>query len=377
MGRKAYLGAVAGVAALVAAGWLATKGNGAARAGAAPPPAIPVAAGVAAVRDVPAYVRGIGTVQAYNTVTVKSRVDGHITQVSFEEGQEVEAGHRLFEIDPRPFKAALAQLEAAKERDFALLRAARLDLDRYAKLVGQAFQSRQSYDNQKATVEQLEGAIRADDAQIEQAKLNLLYADIRSPIAGRAGARLVDQGNFVQTSQGTPLLTIAQVKPIYVSFTAPQDWLGALRRNHEASPLAVLAYTSDNRQFLSKGKLSLIDNRIDTASGTVHLKAVFENADERLWPGEFVSVRVVLETRKNIVTVPVETVMQGPNGAYVYVIKADETVERRPVQLAGTQDGLALVEKGLSAGQQVVVQGQYRLTNGLKVRIEPSRSPLG
>ncbi|WP_159731343.1 efflux RND transporter periplasmic adaptor subunit [Methylosinus sp. Ce-a6] len=377
MRRKAYLGVTAGVAALAAAGWLATKENGAARAGAAPTPAIPVMAGIAAVREVPAYVRGIGTVQAYNTVVVKSRVDGHITRVSFEEGQEVEAGQLLFEIDPRPSHAALAQLEAAKQRDFILLRAARRDLERYAKLVDKAFQSRQSYDNQKATVEQLESAIRSDEAQIEQATLNLIYADICSPIAGRAGARLMDRGNLVQASQGTPLVTITQVKPIYVSFTAPQDWLGALRRNQEASPLAVLTYTSDNRQFLSEGKLSLIDNRIDTASGTVHLKAVFENADERLWPGEFVSVRVVLETRKNIVTVPAEAVMQGPNGPYVYVIQPDGTVERRPVQLTETQEGIALIEKGLSAGQQVVTQGQYRLTNGSRIRVESSRAPLG
>jgi len=369
MGRKAYLGFGASLVGLAVVGWLAAERDAPAKIG-APPPLVPVTAGIAAARDVPAYVRGIGTVQAYNMVAIKSRVDGHITRVSFEEGREVAAGDPLFQIDPRPFQAALAQIEATKDKDEAQLRAAQLDLDRFTKLLGRGFQSRQGYDNQKAAVEQLQGAVKADEAQIETAELNLAYADIRSPISGRTGARLVDLGNLVQTSQGTTLTTITQIKPIFVSFTIPQNWVDALRRNHDLAPLTVLAYASDDRQLLSQGKLSLIDNHIDAASGTVRLKAVFDNTDERLWPGEFVSARVVVESRKNIVTVPAETIMQGPNGAYVYIIKDDDTVQRKTVQLAGAQDGFAIIEAGLEAGQRIVVKGQYRLTNGLKVSFD-------
>jgi multidrug efflux system membrane fusion protein len=376
MNRKLYFGVGASVVGLALVGWLGTNRSAPARTGEDRRPVIPETAESALNRDVPTYVRGIGTVQAYNKVVVKSRVGGHITRVSFEEGREVKEGQPLFQIDPRPFQAALDQLEAARDKDRAQLRVAQLDLDRYGRLVGKAYQSRQSYDNQKSTVERLQNAIRADEAQIENAKLNLAYADIRSPINGCTGARLVDLGNFVQSADGTPLVAIMQIKPIYINFTLPQDWLDTMRRNHEITPLTVQAYASDDRRFLSEGKLSLIDNQIDTSTGTVHFKALFENADERLWPGELVSVRVVLETRKNVVTVPIETVMQGPNGAYVYVIKPDDTVERRAVQLAGAQDGLAMVEKGVEAGQRVVVEGQYRLANGLKVRIETRPEPL-
>jgi multidrug efflux system membrane fusion protein len=359
MNRKLYFGVGASVVGLALVGWLGTNRSAPARTGEDRRPVIPETAESALNRDVPTYVRGIGTVQAYNKVVVKSRVGGHITRVSFEEGREVKEGQPLFQIDPRPFQAALDQLEAARDKDRAQLRVAQLDLDRYGRLVGKAYQSRQSYDNQKSTVERLQNAIRADEAQIENAKLNLAYADIRSPINGCTGARLVDLGNFVQSADGTPLVAIMQIKPIYINFTLPQDWLDTMRRNHEIAPLTVQAYASDDRRFLSEGKLSLIDNQIDTSTGTVHFKALFENADERLWPGELVSVRVVLETRKNVVTVPIETVMQGPNGAYVYVIKPDDTVERRAVQLAGAQDGLAIRCRGAIPSRKWA-QGQDR-----------------
>jgi membrane fusion protein, multidrug efflux system len=354
--------------------WFGVGRGRPARADVSPPLAVPVTAGVAALRDMPVFVRGIGNVQAFNAVLVKSRVDGQIMQVHFTEGQEVKAGDPLFQIDSRPFQAALAQAEAARERDQALLRAAQLDLERYSRLVGPGWQTRQSYDNQKAAVEQLQGAIKGDEAQIETAKLNLTYADIRSPIAGRTGARLVDLGNLIQASQGTGLVSITQLKPIYVSFTVPQDHVDQLRQNQsrekEGGGLPVLAYASDDKTLLARGRLSLIDNQIDAATGTIRLKAVFDNADERLWPGEFVSARVVLSQRKDIVTVPAQTVMQGPNGAFLYVIKPDDTVEQRPVQLGSIQDGLAFLEKGLAAGERVVVEGQYRLTNGVRVKID-------
>jgi multidrug efflux system membrane fusion protein len=340
-------------------------------AGPAPaPPAIPVTAGTAEARDMPVYVRGLGNVQAFNLVTVKTRVDGQVTKVLFTEGQEVKAGDPLFEIDPRPFQAALDQAEGAKQKDLAQLHGAQLDLERFGKLVGQGYQTRQSFDNQRALVEQLQGAVKSDDALIETAKLNLGYAEIRSPIDGRTGARQVDLGNFVQASQNTPLVLVAQLKPIFVSFTVPQETFEEIRRNQAAGPLKVVAYASDDKTALSDGTLTLIDNRIDTTTGTAHLKATFANADERLWPGEFVNARLIVATRKDAVTVPVQTVMQGPDGAYLYAIKPDDTVERRQIEVLATQDDLTVIGKGLAKGERVVVDGQYRLSTGAKVKIE-------
>jgi len=383
MRKRLVLGVGAVLLGVGGAGWYfgLPLGNGAPPP-VAPPP-VPVALAVAEARDVPAYLRGIGTVQPYNLVTVKSRVDGHIAKVAFTEGQNVRAGDLLFEIDPRPYQAVLEQALATKAKDEATLQGARLDLERYAKLVGRGFQTRQSFDLQKALVGQLEGTVHADAAQIEAARLNLSYAEIRSPIAGRTGARLVDIGNFVQVSQGTSLVTVTQTKPIYVSFTLPQGDLAALRRNaqtdSQADALTVLAYAGDETNSekaqpgaekapIAEGKLTLIDNQVDPQTGTIHLKASFANADERLWPGAFVNVRVVQSVHRGIVTVPAKTAMEGPQGYYVYVVGADDAAEQRPVQLAGIEGGLALVEKGLAAGERVVVEGQYRLTKGTKVK---------
>jgi membrane fusion protein, multidrug efflux system len=334
--------------------------------GAAPPP-IPVTSGEATVESVPVFVSGLGTVQDYMNVAVKTRVDGQITGVSFTEGQDVKAGDLLFQIDPRPFQAALAQAQANKQKDEAQLQAAQLVLDRYGKLLASRTQTQEAYDNQKATVGQLQGAVGADQATIDMAQLNLDYAQIRSPIDGRTGARLVDPGNIVQASQNTSLVTIAQIKPIFVSFTVPQEFVDQIRQNQAKRQLDVVAYASDDKTRLSEGKLTLIDNVIDVATGTIHLKATFANADERLWPGEFVNARLILSTRQNAVTVPAQTVMQGPDGAYVYAIKPDDTVERRRVVVAATQDGRAVIEQGVSAGDHVVVDGQYRLTDGAKI----------
>lgn len=336
-----------------------------------PPPAapmIPVVAGTAETQNVPIYVRGLGNVQAFQMVTVRSRVDGNITKVLFTEGQEVKAGDPLFEIDPRPFQAALEQAQATKTKDEAQLKGAQLDLERYQKLLPTGFQTRQQYDQQVATVGQLKGAIAADQAQIDTAQLNLQYTDIRSPIDGRTGARLVDLGNFVQAGQATALVSITQLKPIYVSFTVPQENLVDIRTNQARAPLEVEAYAGDDKTLLSRGKLTLIDNQVDVATGTVRLKATFDNADERLWPGEFVSARLILATRNDAVVVPAQTVMHGPQGSYIYVVKPDDTVMRRTVQVAATQDNLAVVEKGLERGERVVVDGQYRLTDGAKVK---------
>ncbi len=324
-------------------------------------------AGVVTSGNVPTYLVGIGTVQANYTVSVVSRVDGQITQVFFTEGQEVKAGDRLFQIDERPYQAALEQATAAKARDESNLHAAQLDLDRYSSLVTKGFQTRQSYDEQKGTVGADAGNVAADQAQIDAAKLNLVYANIRSPIDGRTGARLVDPGNYVQGGTPTSLVSITQIKPIFVSFTLPQENLDAIRLNQAKGELSVDAYSSDGKTMLSSGKLTLIDNLVNTTTGTIHMKAQFANADERLWPGQFVSVRLILNIRQNVPTVPSQTIMQGPDGAYVYFIKPDQTVDRRDVELSSNEDGVAVISKGLAIGDHVVVTGQYRLSQGAKV----------
>lgn len=362
-----------GIAAIAIAGGLGWR-YGPALISAGPPPVhaaptVPVTAGVAEAQDVPVYIQGLGTVQAFNTVNVRSRVDGQITQVFFNEGQDVKSGDPLFQIDPRPFQAALDQAKATKAKDEATLQGAELDLQRYSKLLPSGFQTRQQYDQQKATVGQFQGAVEADQAQIDTAQLNLDYATVRSPIDGRTGQRLVDIGNFVQATQNMNLVTVTQLKPIYVSFTLPQTELDPVRQADANGDLAVEAYGQDNKTLLSQGKLTLIDNQVDIATGTFHLRATFDNNDLRLWPGEFINARLVLSTKKNAVTVPAETVMQGPQGAYVYVIKPDDTADRRAITVAMTQEGRTVIDKGLSAGEHVVVEGQYRVTQGGKLQI--------
>ncbi len=370
MKKRTVLTAIAVLAALAAVGWRYIPGIAPdARQAPAPKPAIPVTQAIAETQDLPVYVQGLGTVQAFNTVNVRSRVDGQITEVFFKEGQQVKSGDPLFQIDPRPFQAALDQARATKAKDEAQLQGAQLDLARYAKLLPSGYQTQQQYDQQKATVGQFQAAVKADQAQIDTAQLNLDYARVRSPIEGRTGQRLVDIGNYIQGGQSTNLVTVTQLKPIYVSFTLPQGDLDPVRKANSDGALVVKAFADDNKTLLSQGKLTLIDNQVDIATGTIHLRATFDNADERLWPGEFVNAWLVLTTKQNIVTVPAETIMQGPDGAYVYVIQPDDTVERRSVTVAMTQDGLAVIDKGLSARDRVVREGQYRLTQGAKVQV--------
>src|SRR5712671_3160472 len=257
-------------------------------------PVVPVTAGIVVTEDVPVFLLGIGTAQAYNMVSIKSRADGQIVKIDFKEGQEVKEGDLLLQIDPRPYQAALAQAEATKQKDEAQLAGAQADLERYAQLVPSGHQTRQSYDQQKALVAQLQATIKADAAQIQTAKLNLGYADIHSPIDGRLGARLVDKGNIVHANDNTVLVTISEVSTIFVSFTLPQATIEEIREHHKQTPLAVRAYSGDGKKQLAEGKLTMIDNAIDQTTGTIRLKARFDNEDERLWPGEFVNVRVIL-----------------------------------------------------------------------------------
>ena len=335
----------------------------------APGPGVPVTAGTVATADVPVLLQAIGTVQAYNMVTIKSRVDGQIVGIDLKEGQNVKAGTLLIQIDPRPYQAALEQAEATKQKDEAQLASLQQDLARWSELVGQGYKSRQTYDQTKAQVDQLKAAIKGDEAQINLARLNLGYATIRAPIDGRLGAKLVDAGNMVRATEGTGLVTVAQLQPIIVNFAMPQEHQHKLREKQARAPLEVQAYGEDNKTPLATGKLTLIDNVIEQATGTIRLKATFDNADERLWPGEFINVRVVLNIRRGVATVPAQTVQDGPNGHYAYVIKDDETVERRAVEVASVHEGVAVIAKGLTGGEKVVVEGQYRLTQGARVRV--------
>ena len=356
------------------AGLWATRDRGAPVAAQEPAPAIPVTVGVVSAQDVPVLLHGIGTVQAFNTIAIKSRVDGTIVKVDFTEGQEVEAGAVLFQIDPRPYRAALAQAKAAKAQHTAQLESAQLDFERSTKLLSRGFQTQQTFDQQKATVGQLKAAIEGDQAQIETAELNLEYTKIRAPISGRLGARLVDIGNLVRAGDGAPLVMMTQVRPVFVTFTLPQQNFEDVRDRQIKAPLAVKAYTSDDTRELSAGRLTLIDNAIDQLTGTIRLKAQFDNADERLWPGQFVNVRVVLDTRRGVPTVPAQAVQDGPDGPIVYVVGPGDTVRRKKIEVAMVQDGLAAVTQGLAPGERVVVNGQFRLTEGARVNAAPGAS---
>ena len=373
------VGAVGLMAGLVVAGWFIVTEMGRDRARAAAStqvPPVPVVTDIAVTKDMPVMVRGIGTVQAYEAVAVKTRVDGQIVKVAFTEGQYVKAGDLLFQIDPAPLQAVLDHANAAKRRDEAQLAGAKLDLERYGKLIGPGFQSRQSFDQQGATVEALTATVALDQATIDTAKVNLAFTDIRAPIDGRTGQRLVDVGNVLQANQAVPLVNITRIKPIFVNFTVPQDVADPIRHAQAAAPLTVIAFAADDKTPLSQGKLTLIDNQIDAATGTLRLKATFENADERLWPGEFVNVRLVTDVRVGAVTVPERAIMQGPEGYYAYTVNPDNTVQRHAVQVASMQDGLAVVAQGLASGDKIVVDGQYRLSEGSRVKIDTA-PPVG
>jgi multidrug efflux system membrane fusion protein len=369
-GAAAAAGVVAVLAMPQIRGQLSPAVNAAETPAPAPvTPGVPVTAGTVEAKDVPNFLNGIGSVQAYNMVTIRSRVDGFIVSVNFKEGDEIETGAPLVRIDPRPFQAVLEVAQATKAKDEAQLAGAQLDLDRYSQLLGPGYQTRQSYDQQKALVGQLQASIKGDQAQIDAAQLNLDYSDIHAPIAGRLGMRLVDTGNLVHATDNTGLVTITQIKPIYVTFTLSQEYLHKIHERQVNGALRVQAYGGDNVTLLSEGELAVIDNAVDQTTGTIRLKGTFTNTDERLWPGEFVNVRLILNMRKGVATVPQQTVQVGPNGYYAYVIKADNTVERRPVEVAATQDGIVVITKGLEIGEKVVVDGQYRLTQGARVRI--------
>jgi multidrug efflux system membrane fusion protein len=359
---------------LPAIGWIGTRlvsigESSSAAAGATPSsPGIPVTADLAESADVPIYLSGLGTVQAFNSVLIKSRVDGQILKIGFAEGQEVRAGDIIADIDPRPYAAALAQAKATKLKDQALLENAQLDLRRYRGLVAQDSMAHQQLDTQASLVEQYRGAVDADQAQIDLAQVQLDYCSIRSPIDGRVGTRLVDAGNIVRATDTTGIVTINQVRPISVRFTLPAASFPEVRARLRKGDVDVIA-DDGNGHELATGNLTVIDNQISAATATIAYKASFDNVDEVLWPGQFVNIRLLLQVRRGALTIPVTAVVRGPEGTYAFVIGADEVVQKRPIKIGFSNQTIAIVDSGLVGGDQVVIDGQYRIEAGSRVEV--------
>ena len=329
----------------------------------------PVHVAAVATRSFPVILNGLGTVQATNMVTVRSRVDGQIEKVGFEEGQMVREGDLLVQIDPAPFQAALDQAKAKLAQDEASLTNAKQDLQRTAVLFKQGNATQQLLDQRTANVASLTAQVQADKAAIDSAKVQLDYTTIRSPLTGRAGFRLVDPGNIVHANDQNGMLTITQLQPISVIFTAPEDQLPAINEELKSGPLKVSAYSSDGKRLLGEGTLKLLDNQVDPASGTIRMKASFDNRDNALWPGLSVTTRLLLKTLKDVVVVPDGAVQRGPDGLYVYVVTAQSRALLREVKVSRIEDGLALVDSGLTAGERIVTSGHYRVQPGGPVQV--------
>jgi multidrug efflux system membrane fusion protein len=350
------------------------------------PAPIPVTAATAERQNVPDIVNALGTVQSIDNVSIQARVNGPIEKIEFTPGQDVKQGQELFLIDPRPFQAALDEQQAQLAHDEGVLAEAQVDLTRYQLLAQQNSIAKQQAQDQVYVVQQDKGTVQLDQANVEAAQLNLEFCHVTAPVSGRAGVLLVDPGNLVGPSSGATsatststnstangqaantMVVIEQIKPIYVRFIVPQNLLDQIKHNQAIAPLGVDAYSQAGK-LLEKGKLTLIDNQVNTGTGTVVLQGTFANADEVLWPGEFVRAQLIVAMRKNAVTVPTQSVMAGPDGSYVYVIGPDEKVKRVGVQVTVRQGAIAVIAKGLSGGEKVVTDGQYRLDNGTTVAV--------
>ena len=331
----------------------------------------PVSVAIATVQrqDVPVYLTGLGAVTAFNTANIKSRVDGQITQVNFVEGQNVKEGDLLIVIDPRPFQVQLEQMQAQIFRDQAQLRDAKLNLDRYTTLIPSGSIAQQQVDTQRALVDQLDGTVRTDQAQIDNAKLQIVYCHITAPFNGRVGLRQVDPGNIIHATDTNPMLILTQLQPIAVIFTLPEDVLPTVAHHMAHGTLEVDAFSHDNKTKLETGKLLTIDNQIDPNTGTAKLKAVFDNRDNQLWPNQFVNANLLLETRKNSTVVPTAAIVRGPQGTFVYAMSSDKTVQDRAVTVSLTQGDTTVITSGLTPGDVVVTDGQDKLQRGS--RVEP------
>jgi multidrug efflux system membrane fusion protein len=348
--------------------WFFAKNRQPVVAAAPVPTAVPVVAAIVTGKDVPIYLRGIGTVIAYNTDVVRSQIQGQIVQIAFTEGQTVKAGDLLAQIDPRPYQAQIEQLTANRNRDQAQLTNAEANLSRYTKLGDKGYATPQLIETQKAQVAQLQAAVQADQALIDQANIQLSYTRLTSAIPGITGVRQIDIGNVIHPTDPNGLVVVTQIEPISLLFTLPQTDIPAVQEQMAKGPMKVIANSQDNKIKLGEGKLLLVNNEIAGTTGTVELKAEFPNHDHRLWPGQLVNARLLLDTQKNAITVAGSAVQQGQTGAYVYVVKADQTAELRSVHVAQIRDGRALIDHGLKSGDVVVVDGQYRLKEGSRVQ---------
>lgn len=361
----------AGGLAVAATLWIYTRADSAhAQKPAAGGGAVPVTAGVAVAQDVEIPLTALGTVTPVSSVAITSRVGGILQQVHYQEGQVVKAGTLLAQIDPRPYEAAVTQAKGQLARDQALLANAQIDFDRYQTAFKKQAIAEQQVATQQAAVQGDKGLVQLDEGSLEAAQVNLDYTRITSPITGRVGLRQIDAGNIVQANGSTPLVTITQLQPITVVFTLSQDLLAQVQHGiHAGTPLKVEAFDRAKQQPIATGELLTIDNQIDSATGSFRLKAQFANADDALWPGQFVSVRLVTSVDRHAVTIPARAIQAGPNGSYLYVIKPGNTVEMRTVEVTQVEHGVAAVAKGLAAGERVVLDGQYRLEQGTHIAL--------
>ena len=378
--RNRRVVALAACAALVLAGsvyWYLTQGPDPAHAARPARPAIPVSIATVSRQDVPIYLTGLGTVQALFTVGIHAQVDGKLQEVFFKEGQRVKKGDVLARIDPRLYKAALDQAKAREAQDEAALVAAQKDLERFKALVLKSFETQQNVDQQQAKVDQTKAAIDADKAAIETAQTNFDYTDIVATTDGRMGVRMVDPGNIVHANDQGAIAILTQTEPTAVMFTLPAHTLDDVRAAMARGDVTVAAYDRDNVRLLSTGKLATVDNLIDPATATYRLKAMFSNEDEKLWPGEFVNARLLLETRKNVLVVPPLAVQRGPRGLFTWVVNADNTVEPRPIEISATSGDRTIVAAGIADGDRVVTDGQYKLQAHSPVSITAPNKSAG
>ena len=347
------------------------------KAQAAGPRSVSVAIAQVQRQDVPVYLTGLGAVTAFNTANIKSRVDGQIMKVNFQEGQNVREGDLLILIDARPFEVQLEQMQAQLFRDQAQLRDAQLNLQRYTTLIPSGSIAQQQVDTQKALVDQLEGTVRTDQAQIDNAKLQIVYCHITAPFTGRVGLRQVDPGNIVHAADTNPMLILTQLQPIAVIFTLTEDVLPTVSQHMQHGALEVDAFSRDDQTKLATGKLLTIDNQIDPTTGTAKLKAVFSNTDNQLWPNQFVNANLLLETRKNSTVVPTAAILRGPQGTFVYAVNSDKTVQDKVVTVSLTQGDTTVITAGLNPGDTVVTDGQDKLQRGSRIEPRSTGSPSG
>jgi membrane fusion protein, multidrug efflux system len=345
------------------------------KAQAAGPHAVSVAVAPVQKQDVPVYLVGLGAVTAFNTANIKSRVDGQIMKVNFQEGQFVHEGDMLIEIDARPYEVQLEQMQAQLFKDQASLRDAKLNLDRYTALIPSGSIAQQQVDTQKATVDQLDGQVRTDQAQIDNAKLQIVYCHITAPFTGRVGLRQVDPGNIIHAADTNPMLILTQLQPIAVIFPLPEDQLPSVAQHMKTATLEVDAYSRDDQTKLGSGKLLTIDNEIDPTTATAKLKAVYDNKDNQLWPNQFVNAHLLLETRKNSTVVPTAAILRGPQGTFVYTVNADKTVQDKVVTVSLQQGDTTVITAGVNPGDTVVTDGQDKLQRGSTIAPRNTQAP--